>query len=504
MTESRVTKWLVPVTIVVLCLPALVFRYLPMTDLPQHLAVASIIDHHDDPTFGFAGHYDVDWLRTPYVLTYALAILFGKLVELHAGMQIVVFLSQLAFPLGMLALVRAAGKPSWIALLAVPLVYNRTFFWGFVNFNLSIGLALAAFALYVSPIRSIRRDVLVTLACFATTFSHIYGQVMLAGLVTLYGVMGGYRHLRARWWTLLPIVIGVGLWAASSRTTHGYGGLINPPFSDRLLKFPHEVLGGYQDLSESSLLVGLFVAWVVLAWSRLPLSGARIKALGPIERVAWLASLGNLVLYFVLPHSTWTAKLINFRHAFLACALLPVLATASGAPQSMRIGRALAVALAIGTVGNSWAHLAMFDREARRFDRILVSLPPRPRVLSLMFEAGSDIMRRGTAPYLHFGAYVQAEKGGLLSFTFPARFWNLPVTYHGDEIPETPESFEWNMNLYSESFGRFYDYALVRIHGTRGVATSAAFPFELIAAVPPWQLYRRIVAPPGRAPTNSP
>src|SRR5688572_23982666 len=119
------------VAICVLALPTLWFSYLPMTDLPQHAAVVSIIEHHDDPAYGFAAYYDVDWWRTPYVLPYLIWIGVGKVLGLAAGMHVAALVSVLAYPLGLLALLRAAGKPSWLALLGLPLVYNRAFFWGF-------------------------------------------------------------------------------------------------------------------------------------------------------------------------------------------------------------------------------------------------------------------------------------------------------------------------------------------------------------------------------------
>lgn len=489
--RRNIAAWLTVVAIVLLALPTLVFSYLPMTDLPQHLAVAAILDGHGDPATGFAEYYRVDWFRVPYVLVYALTVALTKVLPLKLALHVVVFASVIAYPLAIVALLRALRKPVWFALLAVPLAYNRAFFWGFINFNLSIGLALAAFTLFVSPTKSRRRDVALAVLCLLTALCHIYGLALVLTLLALYAVVGGFSSLRARWWTLLPPVCGVVLWALGARSQAGYGVHIDPPLVERVRTFSRELLGGYQDASEPALLLLLLVAVVLLVWPSVPTNRARWKALVPVERVVWLVAVGNLALYLILPQATWTAKFIHFRHAFLACAMVPLLASPMAGRRMTLLVRAMPVVAACAAVLNAWAHLMLFDREARRIDPVLEALPARPRLASLVFDPNGDVM--ATFPYLHAAAYGQAKRGGIITMTFPRVFWNLPVTMRGDaRVPATPEGFEWNPNLFNaRTFGQFYDYVLVRIPGTRALATTESFPFELVAASPPWQLYRR-------------
>jgi len=56
--ESAFARWLPPTAIVVLAAPCLFLAYLPMTDLPQHLAVMSILKNLGDPTFAFDAYYE--------------------------------------------------------------------------------------------------------------------------------------------------------------------------------------------------------------------------------------------------------------------------------------------------------------------------------------------------------------------------------------------------------------------------------------------------------------
>src|SRR5262245_20997921 len=92
-------------------LPILAFRYVPLTDFPQHLAVASILEHLHDPAFGFDAHYDVDFARTLYVLPYVLVWAFGKLLPLELAARVVVALAVISLPLSSWAIVRATGRP---------------------------------------------------------------------------------------------------------------------------------------------------------------------------------------------------------------------------------------------------------------------------------------------------------------------------------------------------------------------------------------------------------
>lgn len=495
MDDGR-SKGMLAVTLAVItiaALPTLVFRYLPMTDLPQHAAIASIWLHHGDPAYGFAQYYDVEWLHTPYVLPYALAVLFAKVVSLSTAMRIVVFLSSVAYPIGLLTIVRASNKPAWFALLGVPLMFNRAFFWGFVAFDLSIGFSLAAYACVIGSRRSLARDIGFCVLTLATTFTHVYGLALLIGLLGLHACFGGLRELKARPWPFVSVLAGTALWLWKSGESVGYGERISPPFVQRLVELPRQILGGYADRSEGIILIVALAVWLLFV---------RPREWRPVQRVAYAMAAGNLLLYFVLPQATLTAKFIHFRHAFLACALLPVCASEAALVARPFLRKAMfGIAVGAATV-NTWGHLMLFDTEARAFTPILDALPQKPKIASLVFDKNGLWM--ATNPYMHFVAYAQAEKGGMITMSFPAVFWNLPVMMRSDApVPKTPTNFEWSLRFDDRAFGYFYDYAVVRIQGPATPSTTDAFPFEQVLRSPPWYLYKRITRPsPSSLPTS--
>ena len=69
-----------------------------------------------------------------------------------------------------------------LALLAIPLVYHRTVFWGFASFDLAVGLALIAFSFVIEPRKSVGRDIAQGLCATAAFLTHLYGLVLLGAL----------------------------------------------------------------------------------------------------------------------------------------------------------------------------------------------------------------------------------------------------------------------------------------------------------------------------------
>lgn len=521
-----------------LLLPVLVFRFLPMTDHPQHLAVVSILKHFGEPSFDFSSYYMLDGWRTLYWGPYALTYLFSFVFSLEFSGRLVVFLSLLSYPLGVWAFLSVrGGDPRWV-LLTYPLVYSRPFFWGFVNFLLAVGLVLVLWA-WLSRRVVGRWSPCVALAlglCVALT--HVYGMAFLAGALVLSWCFGEREVARRGVVWLFPVWLLGGLWLLFQSGATGYGALGMRSLGFRLRHLPDALLGGYRDPSELLLLLVwvcgvLGLVWRVWRkeadssddsldrrqWSGGGGEGFRDVAVGEnkaeynnaeretegeqaanvAERRRWgrilcVYALLNLLLYFVLPAHTKTAKFLHFRHLFLACALLPLL----GACVSReRIGRGWMgiLCLIVGmSIATAWYHLWGFDREARSFEKVMIAIPPRSRLLYIAVDRGGSWMR--TAPYLHFGAYIQAEKGGVLAVTFPRFFWNIPVKMRADlALPPTPRDFEWDWSRFDDvRFGYAYPFVLLRKESS-AYAWHSAFPYRLWYHVGPWQLYRRSVAP---------
>jgi hypothetical protein len=487
------SRWGPPATILALAAPTLFLTYLPMTDLPQHTAVVSMLRHMDDARFGFGQFYEVAPERTLYVLPYVLALGLAEFLPLALAVRFVVFLSAIAYPFGVLAVLRATGRKGTLALLALPLMYNRAFFWGFINFNLALGMSLLAVALLARPTRNTRSDLALAVLCTAIAFTHVYGIALVLGYACLWLAIGERRALLRRVLPLAPLALGALAWLAMGRGAEGRGALEFEPLLDRLIRFEDAVLGGYPNWSDEILLGFMVAAVVVLCARTLPWSRRRWRALGHCERIMALFAALNFALYWVLPTHTETALYVHFRHGLLAVALLPMLASDREVRRAPIASGALLATLTALTFAVHWTHLVRFDREARPFEGVVENLPDAPKLYFLSWDRRGSVVQ--TIPYHHFHAYVQARRGGLIGVSFPEMFWNIPIRMRDDAgVPEQEKRSEWRPWLYDyDAFGYFYDYVLVRTsrHGHGGIETLEKFPYELFYADPPWELYRR-------------
>lgn len=493
--------WLVAGLSLVLCLPILLCDYLPAIDLPQHVAIASILKHYADPRYGFTEHY-VPRTETLYILPYVLTLWLGKVLPLKRALYAVVFLATLLLPLGVTYVCRAQRRPAQLALLALPLTYNSMFFWGFFSFQLAMGLALFCIGLLLHPRLNLWRQVLLAALGVAITYTHIYGLLFLLGFVALWALFSdGAERARLRRWALplLPAVLGALRWIPEMRGAAQAGTYGWEPAWFRIQFFPRQILGGYQDSTEAVLLVLALMLLGLFAWADAPVSRARFRALPAASRVFYVYAALNLGLYFVLPLSTPTAKVLNPRHAVLGAVLLPLCLNGVRLVSSLRLSRVLLGILVVTTLLNAWGHLLLFDREARSFDKVIAALPERPRILQLNRNAYGEIM--ANYPYVHFAAYAQAEKGGMLAVTFPRVFWNVPVGWRGQGVPPTPSNLDIQASLFDfQRFGYYYDTVLVRTSQPRVIRPSPEFPYEAVLREGPWQVYRlKAPAAPGPA-----
>ncbi|MFL5319164.1 MAG: hypothetical protein ACJ790_05870 [Myxococcaceae bacterium] len=453
-----------------------------MTDLPQHEAVTSILLHARSPDWGFAEFYRVDWLRTLYVLPYLLAMVLAKVSPLHLAMNLVVAVSVATIPIGTALLLRALKKPWPLAFLAFPFIYSAAFFWGFVNFLLALGLTLILLAVMIEPVRSTGRTICAIALLVAISLTHVYGLALFLGYCLLWAIVGDRQALWARRLEIGSSLPLVALWVWVSRNAQTYGGSYSPPLPVRLANFGRYVLGGYSDLSEPvllglSLLTALLLALLSAREVRDKTNRHALPLLGLFA--------GNLLLFFIAPQHTPTAKFIFFRHGVIALTLLPAIVPTRGLLRAPLLTGALLFACGVGAILNGWSHLWAFDREARSYDEAVAPLPMRQKLLYLDFDPNGEIM--DSAPYLHQAAYAQAERGGYLAVTFPRMFWNLPVAIleqvpvppNPPNLESTPVGFSW------PAFHAFYDFVLIR-----GEAPYELGGLERVTQEGPWQLYR--------------
>src|SRR5437868_2118263 len=143
------SRWFLVGLVLLTALPLLYPTVPPLTDLPEHMGRYRIqLSDPSDPLlrdyfsfhWAFIANLGVDLLIVP------MAALFG----LELGVKLIVIGIAVLTTTGMLWIAREAhGRVPPPALFALPLAYSFPFIWGFLNFLLSMALALNVYALWL-------------------------------------------------------------------------------------------------------------------------------------------------------------------------------------------------------------------------------------------------------------------------------------------------------------------------------------------------------------------
>ena len=165
------------------------------------------------------------------------------------------------------------------------------------------------------------------------------------------------------------------------------------------------------------------------------------------------------MLFLLLPFDVRGAVYyLNTRYAHLAAplalaAVVPPIA-ARIRPLLLAAGAASALVLAVPLgVG-----FRAFDVEAAPLLRFAEETPPRPRIMGLVFDPSSRVMRHPV--FLHAAAVPARLRGGITNFSF-ARTPHSPIRYRGSPPPTFPS--EWRPDGFRwETMGPAYDHFLVR------------------------------------------
>jgi hypothetical protein len=129
------------------------------------------------------------------------------------------------------------------------------------------------------------------------------------------------------------------------------------------------------------------------------------------------------------------------------------------------------------------------------FREIVRELPKAPKLLYLVYDHHGA--RAQNSPYIHLPAYVQAERGGWLSFhfaqdeTFPFRYRDAsdPNT---EVPPRTPVRWEWSPQQFQlDEHGTFFDWFLVRRVSSPDSLFVSDPTIQRVAHFENWWLYHR-------------
>jgi hypothetical protein len=505
-------RWLVAAFIalaVATCVPIWLVEYLPLLDLPNHLAAIAVWHYHDDPRWDFARFYDLNLVPLPYWAHYYTVHLLTYLtrsVELANKLFLTAY--ALAVPAAALAFARRFERSPWLALFAFPWVWNFNFADGFIAY--CAGFAAVPLVLVVVDRHCERPTwasaVAVLLLGSLTYFFHLLAYVLFlvcGGLL----VLTQRRALSPRLLVVraLPVLscAAVGLWAlrhANGMHFHRLTGarrvLVHDSMASTLSQFPDRLVNVLPGSVDEWLVVVLVVCWLGLALTAARSRGERNDDEAPARGRLHACGVevcvaAALALYLLSPRSMqkpfyW--HMINGRFvvavAFFGALMLR--GRIAGWRRLWLLPVALMTLVYLGALGRAFRG---FNRDAAGFDEVVAQIPRKKQVLTMILRPMGD-SHVNVSAFNQFPSYVQLHHGGYNFYNFAEGF---PLKYRF-KLPAPPwshtDEFTW------QAHARGWDYFLTFREGWEFSPMKqplADGKVRLVAHAGQWRLYQKIV-----------
>ena len=394
----------------------------PSQDGQNHLAVAHVVMHYDDPGSPFPEYLSIERSFRPSTALYDILCVAARFMPLKTAEKALASLALALLPCSLLILLRRAlPRRATNAMLSLPFVSGWAFAMGFLNFQIGLSLAVAMLALgwddaSGAEARGLRaRHGVAAVLYFLCVWAHPVASIM-AGLALL--LLEWRNVLQPAEWPRIVTVLGpgavflLGSYIAAGAQGPGPGAQTETHFADWAT-----VLGGAFEYNVAytplELIPRLAVASVLLCFAYRGIRANPPHGGGPEAAVGRLF-LAFLVLYAVTPSSLHGWGYASTRFFLFAWLLLPAVADIPA-----RVGRRLVVlgpALTVAIVAIQWPCI---DRASQVMQDILdvgVSLPRGSRLIPMDFTASVF----GPQPLGHAWAELVVDKDAIACQLFAA------------------------------------------------------------------------------------
>ncbi len=482
--EKR-TRALIAVGIIALAiLPILLTPYPPATDLPQHLAqVRLFLDTLKSP----GGPYVIQWLA-PNNLVYSLILVLWSVLPVAFVGPAVLVLVVFLWIAAILLLVARKSRSTEAAILASMLVFNQSFYWGFLNFITGFPVFVLWFALTTKEPRHRSWKYYTELVGISFLLYGSHALWLAAGGAWLV-LIGLLKRIKAKEFllrlaTLVPCGIVALLWyprLSLARASSGFD--VAPhwsPLFDRLSSFVDATFGGIRGPVE-------FIVFAVLyGWCGLSIWQNR-KRLGSLVDKDMLAAGGFfLAIVIITPDKFMNTIFFGFRWFPIAMIFLLL----SLPIPSVRRFPVKAIALTIAAAFFLITAIAWHTYEAKElsgFRESLDRIPPSSSVLGLDLVRNSDVIKG--RPFLQLFAYAQVFKDCKLNFSFAEHYSGLVAYKAKRQVSWTP-GLEWFAASVKRTDFAFFDYVLVNGLEREHKTLSSFRELSPITISGRWRLYK--------------
>lgn len=180
--------------VLIMALPVVFLRTPPMIDVLGHMGRYELQTGLDRQPW-LQSFYEFHWQVIGNLGADLLVELSQPLLGMVDATRLAVALVPVLAASGILLLSRQVhGRITPFAVLALTLVYSLPFSWGFLNFSLSMALALLAFVAWLRLAQGPRRTILFIPLSLAIWLCHTFGWAFLGVLCTAESLVRAHRH----------------------------------------------------------------------------------------------------------------------------------------------------------------------------------------------------------------------------------------------------------------------------------------------------------------------
>jgi hypothetical protein len=455
--------------------PAWIVRYPPLEDLPFHISTLRQVHSYHDASYGFEKDFFINLGGTQYALYYIVGDVIAYLLGVRWATIAMMCLYLGGTPLALRLLLREMGKDERLSIFVIPLLVNTMFIIGLLPFVLGIPLMFLSWALALRWFRvlgrwreSWRLGVSIAVLVVALFYAHVFAYALFGvGFAAMFPWRRPRKYLVAGA-PVVPSLLCVLWWIkGSAQGQESFGALgksaAHQPFLEGFRNVAQWTCDVFRDDTDEITWI-LFAALVLVAVGLG--QGARENVRSEI-RAFIVVPILCLALYFLTGSMLGDVWLFSER--------FPVPALMTAIPFiPMRRGwsgyavTGLALVLAVHATVNVCKHFIQFQlEEVGDIDGALEHMAPDKHVAALIFDRGSSVVNM--APFLHFGSYYQADKGGVVQFSNSgALYW--PVRFREGHYPPPGKRprlrWEWMPEQVTiNELYPYYDYVLVRGNG---------------------------------------
>lgn len=424
---------------------------LPWRDLPDHLALISLLDHALVAGSVAAEHYQIQLMPVPYWLFYGSVWLAARVLSWTAAVQLVALAGMVATSLALGRLMRSLGRdPRW-GLLVLPLFFNHNLMYGWISYCLGIPVLFMALASFIDVHRGVAKRRGLALWSCCLFLAHAQLAVFFALLVAYLLLRPQPKPLSRRLKRVaLPLIAPVALglpWVISRLAgTHSRGEVTSGPaliFHDpvtRLKRLPDFLTNNWSGSVDDWM--GLLTLATIVILIRLPTK----KRLGnqSLRGIAGGLVALSVTLYFIAPWEVrWPTNqwAIYNRFAILALMFSVLLIERPFPTLSWRCPSLWIVLLwsvpVLNFAKTNHAVYQQFNTSNAFVLQSVATMPKNQRILPLVQDASDPASHLGAADQFH--AYYVVQNGGYDPYLFDNP--SHPVVHRKSVKPIVPP---WN------------------------------------------------------------